>query len=285
MYLALRRYSRPTTVEQCLQQLLDPHEASALLAGGTFLNAQDNESLTHLIDTQALPLQQLKIEEDVLRIGAGVTLGRLRRHPALQKDCLLALRQAAAAFANVGMQNRSTVGGRVALDRSDQDIPVALLALGARLKLYGLDNGRAVQSVIEYPIGASARTALCDALIAEVEVPVAEGRSALRRFGRTAVDVPLASCAATWRQGQLTLAAGLQGPGAASLKRLRETEKLATDWGSKRPADWRVQARDKLRRELLPYRDTWASSSYRHDLSATLMVRAMANVFGEEEVS
>lgn len=282
MYLALERYSRPSTIEECLRLYDQPGGKSALLAGGTELNAGDNEELTHVVDIQALPLDSIAVDGETLRIGACVTLGRLRRESRLQGEELAALREAAAGFANLPIQNRATLGGRIASDRSDQDIPPALLALGARLQLARMRDGKVEQSVVDYPTGPG-RAVLHGALVTEVVLPLGNKVSALRRFGRTAVDVPLASCAAALRGGAVYLAANVQGIDAASLARLDATEKLATDWVDQRPGDWRDVARASLLGELASYEDGWATGSYRRDLGATLMVRAMAALFGEEE--
>jgi xanthine dehydrogenase small subunit len=281
MYLALERYSRPHTVAECLELYEAP--GTALLAGGTELNAGGHEDLTHVIDLQALPLGGIALRGDQLHIGAGVTLGRLRRDPALDRPPLAALREAAAAFASVPIQNRATVGGRIASNRSDQDLPPALLALGARVHLARLRGGRVEETVIDYPTGL-ARSVLPRALITGVSLPLDTAASALRRCGRTAVDVPLATCAAARHPGGVRLAANVQGFSAAALARLPASEALVAGWGAGRPEDWRAQARAALLGELKGYADARASGDYRRDLAATLMVRALAAVFGEEEI-
>lgn len=169
-------------------------------------------------------------------------------------------------------------------ERSDQDLPPALAALGAQLRVVKLSGAGLDTEVLEYPAGEEARAALAGSLLTAVMIPVSRGRSALRRFGRTAVDVPLASCAAAEHAGGIRLAANVQGATAASLKRLSATEKLVTSWDGERPDDWRGIARESLLGELEAYEDAWAGGEYRRDLSATLMLRAMAAVFGEEEI-
>jgi len=285
MYLTLDKYSRPETVEECLRLLHGEGQVAALLAGGTELNVRGHESLTHVIDLQALAFDGIALEGDSLRLGAGVTLGRLRRDDALAGEQFTALRQAAAAFANVGIQNRATLGGRIMVDRPDQDLPPALAALGAQLKIHRLEGDASQASVIDYPLGAAAREALKGALISEVVIPLAEGRSALRRFGRSAVDRPLATCAAALCGDALRLTANMQGPDAGSLRRFTATEKLAAGWLGARPADWRMMARMSLLGEAAAHGDAFASGGYRRDLTATLALRALAAILGEEEIA
>ncbi len=284
MYLALEHYDRPTTVEQCLRLLQGAGERAAILAGGTELNVRGHEELTRVVDLQGLGLDQLRVEGARPRIGAALTLSRILELPELEGAPYRALREACAAFANVAIQNRSTIGGRVMSDSPDQDLPCALAVLGARLRLARLAGDQVREETIDYPTDPAARAALRGALLLEVELPPAHGSSALRRSGRSAVDVPLAVVAAARNEADLRLAANLQGGTAAeSLRRLPATEALAKDWGDARPADWRAQARGALLEELVAFHDARASGEYRRDLGATLGVRALAAVFGEDE--
>jgi carbon-monoxide dehydrogenase medium subunit len=285
MYLALERYSRPASIEECLRMLAEPGQNAALLSGGSDLNAGGHEALSHVIDLQALPLDRIATAGGVLRLGARVTLGRARREPALAGPLFAALREAAAAYASIPMQNRATLGGRVACDRPDQDVPPALLALGARLAVVRLRQGVLEEAEIDVPEGPEARAALDGALVTEIRIPLGEGTSALRRFGRTAVDVPLATVAAARRGESVRLAANQQASSAAGLRRLRETEALVASWGARRPSGWRAEARSSALAELAAHEDPWASGAYRQDLSATLAVRALAAVLGEPEIA
>ncbi len=285
MYLALERYSRPTTPEECLGLLSEPDQTAALLAGGTELNVRAHEAITHVIDLQALPFKQVKVEGETLRIGALVTLARLRGEKALRGDLLAGLREAAAGYAVLALQGRSTVGGRVYVPRSDQDLPPVLAALGARLRLLRLGSSGVEEQVVDYPLNAAAREVLQGALLAEVLIPLQPGgRSAYRRFGRTAVDVPLANGAAAVRSGHVGLAANVQGPGADSLRSLPETAALVGSWNGERPVDWRAKARQSLLAELAGYEDPWAGAAYRRDLAATLVLRSLAVALGEDEI-
>lgn len=299
MYLALERYSRPATVAGCLALMAEAQdEPTALIAGGTELNVRGHEELVHVIDLQALPFKEVRREGDVLRVGSLVTLTRLRRDPAFQDPLFEALRDAAAGFAVLALQNRRTIGGRVYTDRSDEELPPVLAALGAKLRLLRPGRAGAIdEQVIDYPLGAAARRALRGALLAEVLLPLTAGKSAYRRFSRTAVDAPLANAAVVSRPAGVRLAVNLQGARAAHLKRLADTEDLIAAWnglqldpagplprGAAWPAGWREAVRLCLMTELEAWGDAWASGEYRQDVTATLVVRALARVLGEPEV-
>ena len=285
MYLALQRYSRPSDAETCLRLLHEAGERTALLSGGTDLHAGGHEALTHVIDLQALPLDAIAADEEGVRLGARVTLSRVRRAPELASTAYAALREAAGGYAIVALQNRATLGGRIASDRPDQDVPTALHALGARVRIARLPAGRVEEEVIDYPTG-EARGQLVGALVTEVLLPGGIRASALRRFGRTAVDVPLASAAACrTASGAVRVAVNLQGPSAAQLKRLAELETYASTWGDAPPPNFRDQARGLALDDTVAWADAWASGAYRQDLTATLAVRALCAVFGQPEIA
>ncbi|MAE70471.1 MAG: hypothetical protein CME06_08395 [Gemmatimonadetes bacterium] len=288
MYLSLEHYERPSTVEECLRLLHHPDEEAAILAGGTELNVRGHEALERVVDIQGLGIDRLRVDRGEVRIGAGTTLARIAEHRGLAEPPMAALREAALAFANVAIQNRSTMGGRIMIDRPDQDLPPALAVLGARLRLAHFDRAeeRVREVEIDYPTRDGARAALEGALLLEVIIPVdGTDASALRRMGRSAVDAPLATVAVAIRGDRVRVAANMQGSTADSLRLLEKTEALASAWLSRRPEGWRDEARASLAAELEAYGDDWASGEYRRDLGTTLGVRALAVLFGEEELS
>ena len=277
MYLALERYSRPTTIEECLNLMAS---GGTLLAGGTELNLRNHEAIEHLIDLQGLGLDGLSSSDGGLSIGARVTLARLRADALLEGDGFAAIREAAGGYANLALQNRSTAGGRVCQSRGDQDLPAALAALGATLHL----QTAAGVSVHDYPFG-DARSVLDGALLIAIEIPAGATRSAHRRFGRTAVDAPLSCVSACLRGADLRLVANVQGASAADMVRLTDAEQLASGWGDARPPTWRSDLREACLNGLASYTGPWVSGAYRQDVTATLAVRAAAAVFGEEELA
>jgi len=283
MYLALERYSRPTSVGECLSLLGEPEGVARILAGGTELNVRGHEDVTHVVDIQELHLREIEVQGNTLEIGALVTLTELRRHDAFRGQLLSGLREAAAGYAVLGIQNRSTVGGRVMIGRGDQDLPPALLALGAKLRMFCPGDGFVEERLIDYPLG-DARAVLRGALLVGLQLPLGSGRSAHRRFGRSAVDRPLANASCAVRGRDVRLAANVQGPDAASLRRLTSTEALVASWNGERPQEWRNAARESAKGELTAFGDAWASGDYRQDLAATLAVRALAAALGEDEI-
>ncbi|RMG10866.1 MAG: hypothetical protein D6731_16600 [Planctomycetota bacterium] len=286
MYLSLDRYSRPATAEEALRLVAESEGPAAFIAGGTDLNAGDHEAIAHLVDLQALPMKEVRVfgEPAALHLGSLVTLSTLRRHPLLGGELLAAVREAAGGYANLALQNRSTLGGRVMAARVDHDLPAALLALGARLHVARLRDGFGV-AVERVAAPEADRTALDGGLLVGVEVPLGEGRSAHRRFGRSAVDVPLACVSACRRGDRWRVVAGVQAAAPPGLRRLRRLEELVAAWGSAPPPDWREAAREACRAELPEHACRWISADYRRDLTATLAVRALAAVLEEEELA
>jgi len=107
------------------------------LAGGTDLLVQMKQGK---ISPQAVislnRIQQLNFIEldSEIRIGPLIPLSRIATHPSFSGR-LAILREAALAVGDVQIRNVATLGGNIANASPAADMPPALLALGARVKL------------------------------------------------------------------------------------------------------------------------------------------------------
>ncbi len=109
---------RPKTVEQAVA-MLARSESAKLCAGGTDLivNMRHGLSDVHtLVEiSQINEMQELDLDDDRLRIGAGVTLNELARSNEIAKS-FPAIHQACVAIASPNHRNCATVGGNLCLD-------------------------------------------------------------------------------------------------------------------------------------------------------------------------
>ncbi|MCA8922368.1 MAG: FAD binding domain-containing protein [Planctomycetes bacterium] len=276
MYLALERYTRPSSVAEALAAYAGG-KGGVLLGGGSTLNVEGNhEEVEHVIDLQGLPWKQLASGAQGVEVGALVSLRALGRAAAAWGPRFAAIAPAALAYPVVGLLNRATVGGRVMLDRNDVDLHPVLAALDARLLVVDDAGERA----LPFPTDAAGRRALAGCLLRGLQLPAGGGRSSFHRHARIQVDRPLCNAAAWVEGSEARVFAGVQGPDAA-LTRLGAVEGKLSGWGDQRPPDWRGQVREAALADLVAYEDPWASGTYRQDVTATLVVRCLAEVFGE----
>lgn len=270
MYVHLDEYLRPADIAACLEALATPDTRSALLAGGTFLNAVGggHESLQRVIDLQALPLDGVTANGAGLTLGARVTLARL-----LDDAVPAALRQAALAERNVAIRNASTVGGRICRDRANGRLATALLALGARVEVHTLDGAEEVE--LEALLKPTWRKGHARGfVVASVRIPTG-GASGYADFCVTAVDSPYADAAlAVDGGGAVRLASGGHAADAGGVLRLAQTEAWLAEHGDD-PAgpDFEAAVKAAAGAELPAYTDARVGGEYRRDVAATLVAR------------
>ncbi len=184
-------YIEPETLEETLELLHQHGDRSKLLAGGTDLIVQMKEG--KLCPRTVINISRLKklnfIDvNSAIRIGPLASLTRVASYPGFSGR-LSILREAALAIGDVQIRNVATMGGNIANASPSADMPPALLALGAKLRLRRKGGDRVVD--LEKFCTAPFCTHLeSDELIAEIFIdPVPEGSGAYAwEPKRTAVD-------------------------------------------------------------------------------------------------
>ena len=204
----------PGTIEGALDLKAKHGASSAYVAGGTDLYPnmkRRQQTPRFVIDLRGIPeLGAIGVTpEGQLRIGAGVTLTRLIRHPVVQERWPV-LAQAAASISTPILQNMGTVGGNLLLDTrcnyydqnyewrkainfcmkkdgeicwvapssprcwavQSSDLAPVMVALGAMVGLRGPDGERVIPaSALYHDDGIQFHTKAADEILTWVEVP------------------------------------------------------------------------------------------------------------------
>ncbi len=272
------RFVAPTTVVEALGALRA--DGALAVGGGTAVGLLLGHSL---IDPRVLvwlgripALRRITADGAGLRIGAAVTLRELSRHPAV-RSALAALATSAALAGNPRIRSVATVGGALAHADPRQDLPPALLALGAVVEITGQDRSRTVP-VDGLATGVMETVLQPGELITAVRIPVLPGlRSVYLRFtpGSTA-DYPTVAAAASARRdarGRLlsvTLSLGAVGPTVLAVP---EAAALA---GERTPSAASVAAvADAAARRARPVATRLGSAAYVRAMAAVWARRAL----------
>lgn len=274
MYLALETYLRPDTVADCLAELRVP--GTALIAGGTWLNVTGHERIKRVVDLQALPLNGIEAEAGGLRIGALTPLSDL---VGTVPPAFSAIGVAAAAERNVAIRSRSTVGGRLARDRSDARLATAMLALAAQLEVTGSAGKSLVPLDSHLASVAASAVGGMGGIATAVVFPSNPASSSYLSSELTAVDAPTTDAAlAVFADGRTRVATGGHARDATGTLFLPETSRLiatlaptGSDTGAN--TGWAAEVRAAALAEIPEYSNALASGDYRRDLAATLIVR------------
>jgi len=188
------QYFEPSTLTEALEILRHYRNRAKVLAGGTDLVVQMKQAKTNPEAVVSLRrLQELSfIEVDSgIRIGPLTTMGQIASHPEFCGRFSI-LKEAALAVADVQIRNLATVGGNIANASPSADMPPALVALGAELRLRN-QSGERVVALEDFCAGPFCTHLETDELIVEISIdPIPEGSGAYTWMPkRTTVDETL----------------------------------------------------------------------------------------------
>lgn len=188
----------PRTVAEAVDALT-AHPAATLLAGGTDLMVEVNEThrrvdpgetVVALNRVAELRTWTLDREAATLRIGAGVTYRELESDPLA--GLVPALGQAARTVGSPQIRNAATIGGNVATCSPAGDGLPVLAALEADIELTG-PNGVRSLPVGEFMVGVKRTALAAGELITAVTVPLLDGWQGYAKVGvRNAMVISIA---------------------------------------------------------------------------------------------
>lgn len=192
-------YLKPRNLKEALQPLGELGERCRLLAGGTALlvDVRDGHvSPELLVDIGELDvLRFIKVDGEIMRVGAATTLMEIEESPLLQKEASF-LVAAASSVGGPQIRNRATIGGNLLYASPGADMAPPLLALGATLRLVSLKGERQVP-IEEFFVGPRRTICRADELLTEVSFPIGKaGRGAFIKLGlRNAMAISVGSVA------------------------------------------------------------------------------------------
>ncbi|MCL2564014.1 MAG: xanthine dehydrogenase family protein subunit M [Oscillospiraceae bacterium] len=205
----------PKTLEDA-RGFLESRPNLKLLAGGTDLIIGLREGLVTpdaVMDVKQIPaLTQIRQTEDVLEIGAAVTVDEMLRSGYLSGP-YHALYEAGEELANILLRNRATLAGNICNASPGGDMLPACLVLDAWVETIRPDGGRRIP-LREFFMGPKRHVLASDEMVVKTVFPRAAGKSAYRKKkrirGHDLAQVGVAGLLGA--DGALTLAFGACGP-------------------------------------------------------------------------
>ena len=166
-------YHAPHSLEQVLE-LMSRHTGEAkLLAGGQSLVPAMNFRVVQpsvLIDlNRVMELSYIREEGETIRIGAMARERHLEFDSSIAKRTPL-LHEAVPFIAHPQIRNRGTIGGSIVHADPAAELPVLMLALGARLKAQNTLGERWIDAR-DFFVGMFTTSLEPDEILVEVELP------------------------------------------------------------------------------------------------------------------
>lgn len=172
-------YKAPDSIEEALTFLRDNGSDAKLLAGGQSLVPAMNFRVVQpsvLIDLNRVgELNYIRQEDGNLRIGAMTRERQLEIDPLVGKWSPL-LMEAMPHVAHPQIRNRGTLGGSLANADPAAELPVIMLALGARLKARSTSNERWIAAE-NFFSGMFTTDLAPDEILVEIELPSQQPRT------------------------------------------------------------------------------------------------------------
>ena len=188
------QYFEPSTLTEALEILRHYQDRAKVLAGGTDLVVQMKQGKTN--PEAVISLRRLQ-ELNFIEVNSGIRIGPLttmRQIASHREFCgrFSILQEAALAVADVQIRNLATVGGNIANASPSADVPPALVALGAQLRLRS-KSGERVVGLEDFCTGPFCTHIEMDELIVEILIsPIPQGSGAYAWMPkRTTIDETL----------------------------------------------------------------------------------------------
>jgi xanthine dehydrogenase small subunit len=167
---AVDRFSRPTTLDECLATL-QSHPDATIIAGCTDLGVESNlrfKRWTHLVSVEAIPeLHEWSENDGSVRIGAALPLSDIRR---AWRNAPRVVHEWLDLFASLPIRNRATLGGNLATASPIGDAAPLLLALDASVHIAGAGGAR-VQPLASFFTGYRKTVLQGGEIVTSIEIP------------------------------------------------------------------------------------------------------------------
>jgi xanthine dehydrogenase small subunit len=284
-------FVRPAGLAETLDLLARRPDATVVAGStdwGVEVNLRDCRSdLTVAVDRLA-ELRELQLTDDVVEIGAALTLTEVERRVGNRVPLLA---QMLPQFASRLIRNSATIGGNLGTGSPIGDCAPVLLALDATVVLASASGEREV-AMSEYFTGYRQSVRRPAELIRAVRIPLplagttAFYKLAKRRFddiSSVAVGIALDVVADGVADGVVRRARIGLGGVAATPIRARATEDALT--GQPWREDVVRRAAGVLATEGTPIDDHRASAAYRSAMLGQSLLRLSASTFGAQEVT
>src|SRR2546427_555465 len=278
-------YAAPETLAEALALLREHGAEAKVLAGGQSLVPLLNYRLARprlVVDINGLPLAGVRVDNGSLQLGALTRHHELEELPEIARSAPL-LPEVARLIGNVRVRSLGTVGGSLAHADPAAELPMAVVALDARLTLASASGSRTVPAR-DFFTGYLSTALAPDELLTAIEVPVTLGMGwAVEEFARRAGDFAVVAVAAGVsldRRGRVDDARLALG-GVAD-RPVRATAAANVLRRQAPSAERLARAAEIARDGLDPQSDAFASGAYRRLLAGVLTRRALARAVTSE---
>jgi aerobic carbon-monoxide dehydrogenase medium subunit len=275
-------YRAPRTLDEALGILGEYGEDARVVAGGTALVTMMRQRLVQpaclvsLRDVQGL--DRIQAVNGTLRLGALVTHREAETSP-LVRERIPVLAETFRRVATVRIRHMATIGGALAHADPNQDPPVTLLALGARVEIRGARGSRelALSEFFRDYYETALEPGEVVTAVAVPAPPAASGAAFVKFLPRTADDYATVAAAAivTLEPGGARCREARIALGSVGVTPLRARSAEAMLAGEPLNARLLHAAAEAARHAVDPLSDHRGSAAYKREMTAVMVGRAL----------
>lgn len=284
-------YHAPTTLAEAISLLDRYGDTARLIAGGTDLLIalkEHQECPKVIISLGAIPelFHLIYEEESGLKLGAMVTVGAVQRSALVQAKYPV-LAGAAASLASVQIRNLATVAGNICRASPSADMPPALIALGASVRLVSSEGERLV-ALDEFFTAPGESVRRPNEILSEINIPPPKSHSCAvyrKHSPRQAMDLAVVGIAVaiTLEDHVCREVRIIMGAVAPTPWRARHAESILL--GREPTPDHCAEAAEAAAQECSPISDVRGSAAYRRAMVRVNTQRALQQAVAWAESS
>jgi len=285
-------YAAPRTLDEALAVLGEHGDEARVIAGGTALVTMMRQRLLspgYLVSLREISgLDRIEAANGDVGIGALVTHREVETSPLVQER-IPVLADTFRRVASVRIRNMATVGGALAHADPNQDPPVTLIALGARVEIRGAGGRRELpveEFFHDYYESALEPGEVVTGVVVP-RLPAASGAAYVKFLPRTADDYATVAVAATVSlepDGERCRAAriALGSVGVTPIRALAAEGLLV---GQQLGAELLLAAGEAITGAVDPLNDHRGSAAYKKEMAAVMVGRALTQAWDAARAS
>lgn len=271
------KYFAPDNLEEASRLLTTYEKSAQIFAGGTDVvpMMKHGKWLPEVVVNikNINKLNYILAEDCEFKIGALTTIDNISRSSVIQEN-FLALRMAAENMASENVRNIASIGGNICRSSPSGDMIPPLMALEAKLKIFG-PKGEKFVPIETFFKGPGENILGTGEIVTDILISWQPDKQAFCKLKRVSTDLAKVNiCVAfDYKENKFTKMRIAVGGVAPTVVRAKATEKLLE--GIDLSDNIIQEAANLIQSEISPISDVRSTEDYRRAMSGVLLKRAI----------
>lgn len=271
------RYHAPTSLDEACQLLADSTLRAQVIGGGTMSippMVRGEHAADHVIHLHRARLDGIRRVGDWIEVGSTATYSDVLASDLLAEFASLMPTLAAGITGGDQIRNLGTVGGSACYANPSSDVPAALVALGAHVRIQSVDGVRELP-ITDFYLDAFTTVLQPNEILTAILLPADAAASGYYKLKLSESSWPIATAAAVTRRPEGRWQVRLAMGGVRATPVHLDLSDMAADNGTI-PEQWFPEIGELVRAQLeRPWDDELAPGNYRREIAPSIATRAL----------